>query len=168
MRRRGLLKIGVASTALVAAAGVGFSWVPPAWNASRLSADGRGLFEAVARVVLQGALPSDPQLQALALQTHLERIEETIRGLPRPLQDELALLLRILNSPPGRMALTGLAQPWQKASSTDVQAALQMLRLSSLDLRVQTYQALRDITYASFFADRSTWAALGYAGPVEL
>ncbi len=66
------------------------------------------------------------------------------------------------------MALTGLAQPWQKASSTDVQAALQMLRLSSLDLRVQTYQALRDITYASFFADRSTWAALGYAGPVEL
>ena len=39
------------------------------------------------------------------------------------------------------------------------------MRESSLALRQQAFHALRDITNASYFADRSTWAAIGYPGP---
>ena len=168
MRRRTLLRVGIASTVLLAAAGVGISLMPATWQAPRLSPEGRAIFDAVAHAVLEGALPQQQAARADALQAHLGRVEETINGFPKPVQDELTLLLGLLASGPGRLGLAGLASPWQQASTADVRAMLQKLRLSSMDLRQQTYQALRDITYAAYFADRSTWATLGYAGPVEL
>ena len=89
-------------------------------------------------------------------------------AFPKAVQDELRLLLGLLASAPGRLGLAGLAGTWQQAPTEEVRAMLQRLRLSSLDLRQQTYQALRDITYAAYFSDRSTWSTLGYAGPVDL
>lgn len=160
--------MGVAGAAVLAAAGVGLSLTPPAWQTPKLSAAGRSVFEAVARAVLEGGLPSEPGARQTALDNHLQRVEQTIAGFPKPVQDEVDLLLRLLASPPGRLGLAGLGSPWSTASLAEVQAALQQLRVSSLDLRRQTYQALRDITYASYFADRSTWAALGYAGPANV
>jgi hypothetical protein len=168
MRRRTLLQVGIAGSVLLVAAGVGISLMPAAWQAPRLSADGRSIFDAVARAVLEGALPDEEPARGTALQAHLGRVEETINGLPKPVQDELALLLGLLASAPGRLGLAGLGSPWQQAPTADVHTMLQKLRMSSLALRQQTYQALRDITYAAYFADRSTWATLGYAGPVEL
>lgn len=158
----------MAGGALLAAAGIGLSLAPHAWQAPRLSEGGRDIFQAVARAVLDGALPEQATARSAALDAHLLRVEETIAGFPKPVQDELALLLRILGSAPGRLGLAGLVPPWHTADTTDVQSALQKLRVSSLDLRRQTYQALRDITYASYFADRSTWAHLGYGGPVPI
>jgi hypothetical protein len=45
-----------------------------------------------------------------------------------------------------------------------VEAALQALRHSSIALRQQVYQALRELTNAAFFADTGTWALMGYRG----
>ncbi|WP_427915642.1 hypothetical protein ACPWT1_06325 [Ramlibacter sp. MMS24-I3-19] len=42
------------------------------------------------------------------------------------------------------------------------------MRTSTLSLRVQAYQALHDISGAAYFSDRSTWAVLGYPGPVQV
>lgn len=160
--------MGMAGAAVLAAAGVGLSLAPAAWQPPKLSEAGRSVFEAVARAVLEGSLPLEAAPRQMALEGHLQRVEQTLAGFPKPVQDEVDLLLRLLASPPGRLGLAGLASPWSTAPVPDVQAALQQLRVSSLDLRRQTYQALRDITYAAYFADRSTWTALGYSGPLEV
>ena len=46
--------------------------------------------------------------------------------------------------------------------------ALQGMRVSSLALRVQVYQALHDIVSASYFSGQESWAVLGYPGPREI
>ena len=168
MRRRSLFRLGLASTVLLAAAGLGVSLVVPAWQAGKLSSQGRDLFSALARAILQGALPTDDDAQAPAIQAHVGRVEDTIAGFPKLVQDELGLLLTVLTSAPGRLGLAGLGSSWANAPTADVQAMLQQLRVSSLDLRQQAYQALRDITYAAYYANRSTWGSLGYAGPPDL
>ena len=42
------------------------------------------------------------------------------------------------------------------------------MRVSGVSLREQAYHALRDLTNAAWFAERSTWSALGYDGPVAV
>ena len=39
------------------------------------------------------------------------------------------------------------------------------MRLSTLALRQQAFHAMRDLINAAWFADPSTWAAIGYPGP---
>lgn len=168
MRRRTLLQVGATSAALLAVAGAGYSLMAPAWRASQLNEVGRALFRAVALAVLDGSLPVGAVERTVALDAHLLRVEGTIMGFPKTVQDELALLLNMLTHAPGRWGLAGLGSAWDIASTGDVQAALQNMRLSSLDLRQQSYQALRDITCAAYFADPSTWQALGYSGPTDL
>jgi len=168
MQRRTLLQVGAASAALLAVAGVGLSLFAPAWQSPKLNESGRAVFRAVALAVLEGSLPADAPGQAAALDGHLLRVEDTIAGFPKTVQDELSLLLNMLTHAPGRWGLVSLKGDWADASTAEVQTALQALRVSRLDLRQQTYQALRDITCASYFADSSTWQALGYRGPPDL
>lgn len=168
MRRRSLLQVGIAGTVLLAAAGLGLSLTTPAWQGGRLSPAAKEVIDAVSRAVLQGVLPEDPEARATALLAQLGRIEDTIGGFPKSVQDELALLLGLLTTVPGRLGLAGLTTAWAQASTEEVQSMLQSLRISSLDLRQQTYQALRDLSYAAYYADRSAWASLGYAGPTDI
>jgi len=168
MRRRTLLQVGATSAAFLAVAGVGLSLIAPAWQSPKLNAAGHAVFRAVALAVLEGSLPEGAAAKSAALDAHLLRVQDTIAGFPKTVQDELSLLLNMLTHAPGRWGLAGLKSDWADASTADVQTALQALRLSKLDLRQQTYQALRDITCAAYFADPSTWQALGYGGPTEL
>ena len=80
MRRRALFQVGLAGTFLLAAAGVGVSLMPAAWQAPRLSLEGRSIFEAIARAVLDGALPDETPARNIALQAHVARVEQTING----------------------------------------------------------------------------------------
>jgi len=80
-------------------------------------------------------------------------------------QDELSQLLAMLAVLPGRTLFAGLDTPWAQASAIQVQSALQGMRTSSLALRQQAYQALRDLTNAAYYADPSAWSMLGYPGP---
>jgi len=168
MRRRSLLQVGIAGTLLLATAGLGLSLATPAWRDGRLSPAAREVIDAISRGVLQGVLPEDPAARATALLAQVNRIEHTIGGFPKPVQEELSLLLGLLTTALGRVGLTGLNAAWAQASTEEVQSMLQALRTSSLDLRQQTYQALRDITYAAYYADRSAWVSLGYRGPTEV
>ena len=85
--------------------------------------------------------------------------------MPPAVQAEIAELVTLLASPPGRLALAGLRPDWPQAGDEEVRAMLQGLRTSSLALRQQVYHALRNLTNAAWFVDRSTWAAIGYPGP---
>jgi hypothetical protein len=165
MQRRTLLKIGFGSAVVLGVAAAGLALIEPGMRDGRLTAAGRAVFAAVARAVLEGALPAEAPSQAGALQAHLRRLDELIGNLPPAARDQLGQLVTLLASPAGRVAFAGLAAPWSEADTAQVGQALQGLRLSSLELRQQAYDALRDLTNGAYFSDPSSWALLGYPGP---
>lgn len=165
MRRRTLLKIGLAGGALLAVAGAGLALVQPARREGRLTESGRALFTALAPAVLAGLLPAEAAARQQAVQALLPRVEAAIEGMPPAMQAEVDELLTIAASGPGRWALVGLSSPWATAGSDEIQAALRGMRDSSLALRQQAYHGLRDLTNGSYFAGEATWAVLGYPGP---
>jgi hypothetical protein len=164
MQRRSLLKLSVASGVALAAIGGGFALIRPGLEDGRLTPAGRQVFWAVGRAVLEGSLPETAADQAAALSLHMLRMNDTITGLPTPIRAELSQLLAVLASAPGRLALAGLSAEWETATPEQIQAALQGMRTSTLDLRQQAYHALRDLTNAAYYADPSTWPLLRYPG----
>lgn len=168
MQRRTLLKLGVVSAAVVAGAGALVSGFQPGVQAARLSAAGRRVFTGIARAVLDGTLPAEAGAHQQAMAGLLERIDGLIETLPEPTQAELSQLLGLLATPLGRRGLAGLAPAWDDASVADIQQALQSMRTSSLNLRQQAYHALHDIVGGAYFSHPSTWARLGYPGPVPV
>jgi hypothetical protein len=169
MRRRTLLGLGVTGATLLALAGGGAVLMyERAWRDGKLLPAGRRVLAAVARAVLDGSLPNDAAAQAAAIDGHLTRMEATVSAMPAHTQSEIADLLALLAMPPLRATLVGLSVAWERASVTEVQAALQSMRQSSLLLRRQAYSALRDLTHAAYFADPSTWLLLHYPGPRAL
>ena len=57
---------------------------------------------------------------------------------------------------------------WASASNQEIHAGLQSMRLSSLGLRQQAYQALHDIVGGAYFSAPGTWQILGYPGPLAV
>jgi hypothetical protein len=169
VQRRRLLKLGLASAVTVALVGGGAAvFYAPAWRDGRLTDAGRGVLGGVARAVLDGSLPAEAGPQTVALAAHLERVDATLRAMPAATQREVGDLLTLLALPPGRLALAGLATDWRLAEVAQIQAALQTMRTSRLNLRRQAYHALRDLTHAAYFASSATWEQMGYHGPVKI
>jgi hypothetical protein len=169
MQRRSLLKLGLASGAALALAGAGAVWLSaPSWQAGRLLPAGRSVVRAVARAVLDGSWPDTGVALAQVLDEHLLRMELTVAALAPSMQAEVADLFSLLATAPGRIALAGLATPWDEATLGAVQQALQSMRVSRLTLRRQAYHALRDLTLATHFANARTWPQLGYPGPLKI
>jgi hypothetical protein len=165
MQRRTLLSVGIAAGMLLALAGGTLALLKPGSRDGVLTASGRSMFTAVAQAVLASTLPEDPAARAKALDGHLARVQATIAGMSPAMQAELDELITIVGSAPGRLALVGLRGDWSSASVAEVTAALQGMRESTLAVRQQAFHALRDLTNASYFADASTWQAVGYPGP---
>jgi hypothetical protein len=169
MDRRTLLKAGGVGVASLALLGGGAAILfEPAWRDDRLSRDAQSLAAAVARCVLDGTLPEEPTIRSAAISAHLERMNATVHAMAPATQAQIAGLLAILVSPPGRWAIAGLKDSWDVALTVDIQRAMQAMRTSRLLFRRQVYQALRDLTHAAYFADIGTWPRLGYPGPVAL
>lgn len=164
MKRRTLLAVGVGTGVMLALGGALVGSVRSGLNDGRLSVAGREVFAAVARVVLADLLPADAAARAAAIDAHLDRVDATIAGLSPPLQSEIAELVTLLATPPGRLALTGLTSDWADAGDAELQRTMQNLRTSSLQVRQQVFHALRNLTNGAWFADPSTWAAIGYPG----
>ena len=169
MQRRTLLKLGVASSALLALVGGAAALIQPGLDRGALTAASRDVFRAIGLAVLDKTLPADsatnPTAGQAAISALLGRIDVLITALPAHAQDELSQLLSILATGAGRRALVGLSAPWQNTNVPEVQAALQDMRVSSLAVRQQAYSALHDITAGAYFSEPSTWAVLGYPGP---
>jgi len=168
MQRRTLIKVGVATGAMLAMAGGTWVLIKPGRKDGHLTSAGRGLLIAVAQAVLGPLLPLEPAARRRALEAHLARVQATIAGMPVPVQAEVDELLTFLASAPGRLGLAGLLRDWPDAEEASVTAALQRMRLSSLAVRQQAYHALHDLTNASYFADAATWPSIGYPGPRAL
>jgi hypothetical protein len=168
MQRRNLLKLGIASAVLLTLAGGVAVMLQPGLQGGKLTPAGRALFASVGRAILQGTLPAEPQAAAQALAGLVDRIDALVIGLPPHVQAELSQLVGLLCTAAGRRGLAGLDTDWSSATAQQVQAALQHMRQSSLALRQQTYQALHEIVGGAYFSDSSTWAVVGYPGPVTI
>lgn len=168
MRRRSWLKLGAGAATLLALGGGAVALIGPGWQQGRLAPKGRRVFRHVGRALLHGSLPVEPDQHAKALDGLLDRVDSLVAALPSHAQQELSQLLALLDTGGGRRILTGLRPDWADADVAQIQQALQSMRVSSLTLRQQSYQALHDITGAAYFADPGTWHLLGYPGPQDI
>jgi hypothetical protein len=164
MKRRTLLTVGIATGALLTVTGATLALLKPGRKEARFTPSGRALFMAVTQTVLGPLLPLESAARSAAIDAHLTRVEATIAGLPPHMQAEVDELITIIGSSPGRVALVGLSTDWASATATQITEALQSMQRSTLSVRQQAYHALRDITNGSYFADPSTWSAIGYPG----
>ncbi|MEO7390902.1 MAG: hypothetical protein ABIU58_01930 [Ramlibacter sp.] len=165
MQRRSLLALGALSSVVLLVGGGSLAMLKPGLRDARLSEGGREVFAGAGRALLDGSLPAGGAALDAALQGLLGRIDAVVAALPPHAQSELSQLLAILSTAGGRRALAGLAEPWTSASLSDIQQALQEMRVSGLSLRQQAYQALHDIVGGAYFSDVQTWSLLGYPGP---
>ena len=168
MQRRTLLKLGMSSAAVLVIVGGAAALVQPGLTSGVLSPQARAVFTAVGAAVLDKTLPGQAGPRQIALNGLLSRVETLVTALPLHAQSELSQLLALLGTTPGRRGLAGLSAPWAEAGVAEVQIALQDMRLSALALRQQAYAALHDITAGAYFSDPSSWAVLGYPGPLKI
>lgn len=168
MQRRTLLQLGLVSAVVLVVVGGAAALMAPGLEEGKLSTTGRSVFRAIGRAVLDGSLPADPGAAQIALGGMLDRIDALTQMLPPHAQAELSQLLALLDTAAGRLGMAGLAADWPDASVAQIQSALQSMRVSSVALRQQAYQALHDIAGAAYFSDASAWEFLGYPGPLKI
>ena len=166
MNRRQFLKAGVLGSAALAAGG---AWV--AWRDVRDAAGGNPprdhvaiVVGAVAPVLLAGVLADDADRPA-RIGRIVDGVKTVIGAFPTAVQDEIADLFRLLDIRSARIALTGVRSDWSVADAREIAEFLDRWRRSRLGLLQSGYFALHDLILGAWYADSSTWDALGYAGP---
>ncbi len=156
--------MGLIGGAVLAVAGSAALWLKPAARDAATSDEARTVLRAVIPALLAGALPANGAAQARA--AALERTLAAIAGLPPPMRRELGELFALLASRPGRW-LAGV-EDWETADAKQVTRFLQNWRTHRLELFQAGYHALHDLVLGPWYADESTWAAIGYPGPPTL
>ena len=168
MQRRSLLRLGIASGVVLALGGGAAALLQPGVQQGRLTTAGAQVLRATALAILDGSLPTEAVARANALAGLADRSQALVVGLPPHAQAELSQLLALLASVPGRRWFAGLEADWAQATMPDLRAALEQLRRSNLALKRQAYHALHDIAAGAYFSEPSTWARLGYPGPISI
>ncbi len=165
LQRRTLLKLGIASAVVLAVAGGAVALMQPGLQNGKLTEDARLIFSRAGQTILAGTLPVYAGPNQIAINALLDRVDAFIAGTPEHVQAELSQLLGLLSTAAGRRGVIGLSPSWHDATVPEIASAFQAMRVSSLSLRVQVYQALHDIVSASYFSGQESWAVLGYPGP---
>lgn len=167
--RRTFLKVGALGALALAAGGGIYRYIHPPGPQQRFVLDGeaKAALDAIVPAMLAGALPLDAAARAQAVAATTERVHQAILGLPLNAQKEIQDLFGLLAIGPARRALTGVADGWQHAKPEQVSAFLQSWRFHSLEMLQTAYHALHDLIIGSWYADPSTWEAIGYPGPLK-
>lgn len=161
--RRTFLKAGLVGGTLLAAGGLAALLV-----GRDAAADRREVLAGVIPAVLAGALPEDERGRAAAVERCAKGVETAIAGLAPSAQQEAGQLFALLAMPPTRVLLAGLGTPWERATEAEVSAFLERWRGHSVMLFRSGYHALHDLVLGAWYADESTWEAIGYPGPLKL
>ena len=133
----------------------------------RQKADAAAVLGALVPAMLAGALPDDSQARHSAVDAALERVQQTIAGLPPASQHELAQLFALLAFAPTRVAFAGLAKSWNEADAAEIDDVLRNWRQSSLDLKRSAYDALHQLVLGAWYAGAESWQRIGYPGPPQ-
>jgi hypothetical protein len=124
------------------------------------SGDHRIMLRAIARVMLDGALPNRGE----ALDAAVHGVEVAIAGLPSAVQGEVQQLFGLLEFPLTRRVVAGVG-PWTTASDSEIADFLQRWRTSSAQLLRSGYAALHQLVMAGWYGNDAAWPRIGYPGP---
>ena len=166
MQRRTLLKAGLVGGGALLVAGGALRLLGGDSDSAATGASARRILDAVMPALLANALPTDATARTPALAAGRERTLATIAALPPSMRVELGQLFTLLDSTPGRW-LAGL-DDWESATPQAVGDALQGWRVHRFALLQTAYHALHDLVLGPWYADPSTWNAIGYPGPISL
>ena len=163
--RRSFLKAGLfGALALAAAGGVYRTFKSPEpLLPFALDAQGHAALTAICGAMIGSAMPPAPDASERAVEHTLE----AIAGLPLATQKEVQDLFALLTMGVTRHLLTGVPDDWAQAKRGDVAAFLQSWRVHRLSLLQSGYHALHDLILGGWYADESTWADIGYPGPMK-
>lgn len=165
--RRNFLKAGALGAVLLAAGGgIYRATHPPLPQRFVLDGEARAALHAIVPAILAGVLPADGPQREAAIAATTERVQQAILGLPLATQKEVQDLFGLLALAPARRVLTGISGGWAGAGVEVVSGFLQDWRVHRLGLLRSAYQALHDLVLGGWYADPSSWAAIGYPGPV--
>jgi hypothetical protein len=166
--RRSFLKVGALAALCLAAGGGIYRYSHPAAPAGFvLDGEARAALEAILPVILAGAMPAGPEQGAARIPATVERVHQTILGLPLAAQQEVQDLFCLLALAPARRVLTNISHGWAKATEPEVAAFLQGWRTHRIGQLRVAYGALHDLVLGSWYSDPASWAAIGYPGPMK-
>ena len=161
MQRRSFLKAGLLGGLALAAGGAAYrQWRPAAAERFALDAQGRTMLAALVPAIT-GLAPAPAALQA-----GIDRVGAAIAALPLRVQKEISDLFGLLNMAPTRRLLAGVPA-WQDATPQEVAAFLQGWRTHRTEMLQTAYHGLHDLVIGAWYAEPSTWAAIGYPGPMK-
>lgn len=165
LSRRSFLKIGVAGACTLAAGGALYRLAYPA-RPQRFALDGTALavLNAIIPVMLGPLLPTAPAERQRVLAQAAERTRAAVLSLPLATQKEVQDLFGLLALGPARRLLAGVAGGWGQADPEQVAAFLNSWRTHSLQTLQVAYHALHDLILGAWYADPSSWDAIGYPG----
>jgi hypothetical protein len=166
--RRKFIFVGVAGAlatgALVFAPRIG---TQKAVKGGALIAEHSNMLRVVAMALLGSALSADAPTRAAEIVRIKTAIAALIDNLPPSTRNEISDLFMLLSIKPAR-ALLGYSGDWLESDAPDVAKFLYELRDSSIGMKQQSYFALHDLVFGSFYADPASWKASGYPGPPKL
>jgi hypothetical protein len=165
LSRRSFLKVGLIGAATLTAAG-GLYRATRTVTPTRFVLDGQAAsaLTAITEAILKSALPAGPQ----AARAAVARVQHAIAGLPLTTQMEIQDLFGLLTFGPTRRLLAGIPDEWSHAKPEDVAAFLQSWRTHRIGMLQSAYHALHDLISGSWYADESSWASIGYPGPIKI
>jgi len=133
---------------------------------SVLTARDREVLRVIVPVVLEGALDQEGLDRSAGLAQVVHGVDAAVAALPPPVQEEVAQLFRLLEFPPARRFLAGVAAPWSEASREDVATFLERWRTHRWALLRAAERALHELITAAWYANPASWDRIGYAAPV--
>jgi hypothetical protein len=161
MQRRSFLKAGLlGGLALVAGGAVYRQMRPPVAQRFALDAQGRAMLAALIPAIT-GVTPAAPALEA-----GIDRVAAAINSLPLRVQKEISDLFGLLAMGPTRRLLAGVP-PWQEATPQQLADFLQGWRTHRTEMLQTAYHGLHDLVIGGWYAEPSTWTAIGYPGPMK-
>ena len=98
----------------------------------------------------------------------LDDVNRTVSQLPPAARNELQQLACLLDQGPVRLLLAGTFLPWPRVDAAHAARILARWRYSSTAMLVSAYQALHDISLATWYGAPAHWAPTGYSGPPRL
>jgi hypothetical protein len=131
-----------------------------------LDGEARAALEAIVPAILAGTLPAAPEQRAAAIAATTARVHEAILGLPLATQKEVQDLFGLLALASARRLIAGVPVAWAAATPDQVAAFLQDWRVSRFGLLRSAYGAIHDLVLSGWYADPSSWPAIGYPGPM--
>lgn len=166
MNRRKFLFTGAAALTVAVLGGGAVIALRPVRDAhGRFEPDIRLMWNRLGGVLLEGAWPADAAAASRARQAWVARVEDVVATLPGHARTELDRLLALLRWSLPRRWILDLPDDWSSASDETVRAALSRTNRATQALRLQAFAALRDLSLAAYYADETSWVAIGYPGP---